>query len=62
MHSCRRITTINPLRDTPATCGFVLWLSVAQLMSWGTLFYAFSLLLEHFERDLRLSCRRFARL
>ena len=35
--------------------GFVFWLSVAQLMSWGTLFYAFSLLLEHFERDLRLS-------
>ncbi len=35
--------------------GFVFWLSVAQLLSWGTLFYAFSLLLEHFERDLRLS-------
>ena len=35
--------------------GFVLWLSVAQLISWGTLFYMFSLLLEHFERDLSLS-------
>jgi MFS family permease len=35
--------------------GFVLWLSVAQLISWGTLFYLFSLLLEHFERDLSLS-------
>jgi MFS family permease len=35
--------------------GFVLWLSVAQLISWGTLFYMFSLLLEHFERDLALS-------
>lgn len=32
--------------------GFVLWLSAAQLTSWGTLFYLFSLLLEHFERDL----------
>jgi MFS family permease len=35
--------------------GFVLWLSFAQLISWGTLFYTFSLLLEHFERDLSLS-------
>ena len=35
--------------------GFVLWLSVAQLISWGTLFYTFSLLLEDFERDLALS-------
>ncbi|MEQ1597433.1 MAG: MFS transporter [Casimicrobium sp.] len=35
--------------------GFVLWLSVAQLISWGTLYYMFSLLLEHFERDLGLT-------
>ena len=35
--------------------GFVLWLSVAQLISWGTLFYTFTLLLEHFERDLGLT-------
>jgi MFS family permease len=35
--------------------GFVLWLSIAQLISWGTLFYTFSLLLEHFERDLSLT-------
>jgi MFS family permease len=35
--------------------GFVMWLSLAQLISWGTLFYTFSLLLEHFERDLSLS-------
>ena len=35
--------------------GFVLWLSVAQLISWGTLFYTFSLLLEHFEKDLAIS-------
>ena len=31
------------------------WLSVAQLISWGTLFYMFSLLLEHFEQDLLMS-------
>ena len=43
----------DPAQHPPR--GFVLWLSAAQLMSWGTLFYAFSLLLEHFERDLRLS-------
>ena len=35
--------------------GFVLWLSVAQLISWGTLFYTFSLLLAHFEKDLTLT-------
>lgn len=35
--------------------GFVFWLSLAQLISWGTLFYTFSLLLEHFEKDLSLS-------
>ena len=35
--------------------GFVMWLSLAQLISWGTLFYMFALLLEHFEKDLSLS-------
>ena len=35
--------------------GFVLWLSIAQLVSWGTLFYTFSLLLTHFEKDLALT-------
>ncbi len=35
--------------------GFVLWLSIAQLISWGTLFYTFALLLSHFERDLAMS-------
>ncbi len=33
----------------------MLWLSVAQLISWGTLFYTFSLLLAFFENDLSLS-------
>lgn len=35
--------------------GFVFWLSVGQLVSWGTLYYSFSLFLVHFERDLGLS-------
>jgi len=41
--------------DAHAPRGFVMWLSLAQLISWGTLFYMFSLLLEHFERDLSLT-------
>ncbi len=51
-------TEANTLPATLITApprGFVLWLSVAQLVSWGTLFYTFSLLLEHFERDLSVS-------
>ena len=43
------ITAAHPPR------GFVLWLSIAQLISWGTLFYTFSLLLEYFEKDLALT-------
>ena len=44
-------TTLN----THPPRSFVFWLSLAQLISWGTLFYTFSLLLEHFETDLALS-------
>ena len=33
----------------------VLWLSVAQLVSWGCVFYGFSLLMEPVERALNLS-------
>lgn len=33
----------------------VLWLSLAQLISWGTLFYTFALLMEPLERELNLS-------
>lgn len=40
---------LSPPRD------FVLWLAVAQLISWGTLYYTFALLLEHFEKDFGLS-------
>ena len=57
--SQREPITALPAVFSPAVAhpprGFVLWLSVAQLISWGTLFYMFSLLLEHFEKDLALS-------
>ncbi len=33
----------------------VLWLSLGQLISWGSIFYLFSLLIESLERDLGLS-------
>jgi len=53
------LPAVVPPADNPGDAhpprGFVLWLSVAQLISWGTLFYMFSLLLEHFERDLSLT-------
>lgn len=34
---------------------FVLWLSIAQLIAWGSIFYTFSLLLEPVERELGLT-------
>ncbi|MEJ6021253.1 MFS transporter [Ramlibacter sp. PS4R-6] len=34
---------------------FVLWLSVAQLITWGSVFYGFSLLMEPVERELGLT-------
>ena len=34
---------------------FVLWLSLAQLITWGSVFYTFSLLLQPVERDLGLT-------
>src|SRR6476661_1102906 len=33
----------------------VLWLSLAQLISWGSVFYTFSLLLEPVERELGMT-------
>ena len=48
-----------PQTTAPANHGpprrFVLWLAANQLISWGTLYYTFALLFEHFERDLALS-------
>ncbi len=52
MHDATSLTTLTASKPPR---GFVFWLSLAQLISWGTLFYMFSLLLEHFERDLNLS-------
>ncbi len=51
--TAQSLTTALAAHEPPR--GFVLWLSIAQLISWGTLFYTFSLLLSHFERDLALS-------
>ena len=34
---------------------FVGWLSLAQLISWGSVFYTFALLMEPLERELGLS-------
>lgn len=34
---------------------FVLWLSLAQLVTWGSIFYGFSLLMEPVEQDLGLT-------
>lgn len=48
-------TELSTVILPPPPRGFVFWLSIAQLISWGTLFYTFALLLEHFERDLSLS-------
>ena len=45
----------SAVSDAHPPRGFVMWLSLAQLISWGTLFYVFSLLLADFERDLSLS-------
>lgn len=41
----------EPLHDRR----FVWWLSLAQLISWGSVFYAFSLLMEPVERELGLT-------
>lgn len=39
---------------SPQNRRFVLWLSLAQLISWGTLFYTFALLMAPVERELGL--------
>jgi MFS family permease len=39
----------------PSTSRFIGWLSLAQLISWGSVFYLFGLLLEPVERELNLS-------
>ena len=44
---------MNPRHDSDFR--LVLWLSLAQLISWGSVFYLFALLLEPVERELGLS-------
>ncbi len=41
--------------QSPSDRRFVLWLSLAQLISWGTLFYTFALLMAPVERELGLT-------
>ena len=42
-------------RDQPLNQRFVLWLSLAQLITWGSVFYTFALLMEPVERELGLT-------
>ena len=41
--------------DPPLNQRFVLWLSLAQLITWGSVFYTFALLMEPIERELGLT-------
>ncbi|WP_242671284.1 MFS transporter [Hylemonella gracilis] len=47
------LSSASPL--PPSTGRFIGWLSLAQLISWGSVFYLFGLLLEPVERDLGLT-------
>ena len=42
-------------REQPLDQRFVLWLSLAQLITWGSVFYTFALLMEPVERELGLT-------
>ncbi|MEO6623770.1 MAG: MFS transporter [Burkholderiaceae bacterium] len=42
-------------RDQQLDQRFVLWLSLAQLITWGSVFYTFALLMEPIERELGLT-------
>lgn len=44
-----------PPSDRSSTGRFIGWLSLAQLISWGSVFYLFGLLLEPVERELGLT-------
>ena len=41
--------------DQPLNQRFVLWLSLAQLITWGSVFYTFALLMEPIEHELGLT-------
>ncbi len=44
-----------PLSSQPPRRGWVVWLSVAQLVTWGSVFYTFALLVAPVERELGLA-------
>ncbi|MBA2676512.1 MFS transporter [Ramlibacter sp.] len=44
-----------PLSSPPLRRGWVVWLSVAQLVTWGSVFYTFALLVAPVERELGLA-------
>ena len=44
-----------PKRTAPLDQPFILWLSLAQLITWGSVFYTFALLMEPVERELGLT-------
>jgi MFS family permease len=52
---CTRLKLRAGMSSTRFDASFVLRLSLAQLISWGSVFYLFSLLIEPLERDLGLS-------
>lgn len=52
---CARPSLGSKVSSTRFDASFVLRLSLAQLISWGSVFYLFSLLIEPLERDLGLS-------
>ena len=45
----------HPALETPSLGPFAVWLSWAQLITWGSVFYTFSLLMGPVERELGLS-------
>lgn len=45
---------MNSARHAVYRTGWVFWLSLAQLISWGSIFYTFALLMEPVERELGL--------
>ena len=47
--------TSNPTVEAPSLGPFAVWLSWAQLITWGSVFYTFSLLMGPVERELGLS-------
>ena len=48
------MTTVSA-RNTSYQVGLVGWLSLAQLISWGSVFYTFTLIMGPLERELGLS-------